>query len=151
MVIYMSRRATEVNAEMSEFALWLLRACERAGMSQSRLSELAGLDRSYLNRIMNSYKPAYRYYKRPSYEKTLAIGQVLRDIRGAMQAAGHIDEYEQRTGQAVSEIEYAPDPTIQMIVEAYSGGTDTGKRAIKSAAELALEMSREGAHGRRAD
>lgn len=50
-----------------------------------------------------------------------------------------------------SDTEYDADPDIQMIVEAYSGSTEIGKRAIKSAAELAMEMAREGSIGKRAE
>ena len=147
MRVCMSRRLIEENAEMSEFALWFLRACDRAGLNQSRVSELAGLDRSYVNRLLNSYKPAYRYYKRPSYEKTLAIGQVLRDIRGAMQAAGRLDEYEQRTGNGIPEIEYELAPSERVLIEHYRGSDEAGRSIAQSTLEAASRVSRAGAVG----
>lgn len=45
------------------------------------------------------------------------------------------------------ELQVEMDPDFQFVGDAYYGVPDAGRRMIKSAAELALEMSREGAIG----
>jgi len=72
------------------------------------------VDRSYLHKIMNSHKMEYRYYKRPAYEKTLAIGQAVNDVRGAMVAADRLREYEERMGLSAPT---PPQPNAERVLD----------------------------------
>ena len=94
----MARSEHKDTREMSEFARWFLRASDRAGLSANRVAEKADLNPSYLYRTLNSHNEKYRYYKRPSYEKTVDIGIALGDLEGALKAADYWQEYLERNG-----------------------------------------------------
>ena len=132
-------------ADTRKFANWLAATRKSRDISQEILAEAAGVTQEYISGLE-------RGVRNPSKKMVIAAAAAL--------APDDADEHSQQellnaglwaAGLApTNEVEYELDPDIQMIVEAYSGGTDRGKRAIKSAAELALEMSRENSIGKRA-
>lgn len=73
---------------------------------------------------MNSHKPEYRYYQAPSYEKTLAIGEVVGDVLGAMQAAGRGQEYDERTGRQRASSAAVAKQVAESIEKLFSGMDD---------------------------
>src|ERR1700759_1861674 len=85
----MGRRAQLDVSRMSEFARWLLARLEAQGMTLGQLAAGAGVNESYLHKILKSYLPQYRQYRRPSYDKTAALGRCLGDASGALAAAGY--------------------------------------------------------------
>lgn len=117
MIALMTERTPASMTEMSAFAQWLLKAQDRAGLSATRVAELAGLDRSYINRLLNSHKDEYRYYKRPGYDKTLAIGKAVCDIEGAMAAADRLDEYRERNPRPSTERADSSEPLKTIVRE----------------------------------
>ncbi len=124
MGLFTLAKETDEASEMSEFARWLLQASDRIGLSVSRIAERAGMSRSYLHKLMNSHKPEYRYYRSPRYEKTLAIGSVVGDVPGAMQAAGRQKEYQERTGKQQATSAVISGHVIEAIKGLFNGMDD---------------------------
>lgn len=120
----MAEKDNTGSGEMSAFAAWFLRASDRVGQSQTRIAERAGLSRSYIFKVMNSHKPEYRYYQRPSYDKTLALGVAVGDVTGAMQASGHIKEYQERTGESRSQDNSPTAEKMLGVIKNLLGGID---------------------------
>lgn len=85
----MPRKARIEEAALSEFGRWLLGHLRQRQMALGTLAQAAGIDESYLHKILKSYLPQYRQYRRPSYEKTVALGRCLGDVAGAVRAAGY--------------------------------------------------------------
>ncbi len=136
---------TETNTERSLIAHWLKENRLKRGLTQEEVASAADVDTTYISKIeLGKKSPSRKVVEK--FALALASSEADEDsyrslLNAGLKAAGFAP---------TSEIEYETDPDIQMIVEAYSGGTDRGKRAIKSAAELALEMSRENSIGKRA-
>lgn len=88
------RQESKLDASrMSEFARWMLLRIKQRGTSITTLAEQAGVDKSYLYKVLKSYLPQYRQYKRPGFDRTVRIGQVLGDVPGAVRAAGYGETY----------------------------------------------------------
>lgn len=87
----MPRKAKIDEAALSEFGAWLLGSLRRRRMTLGEAAQGAAIDESYLQKILKSYLPQYRHYRRPSYEKTVALGRCLGDAAGALRSAGYPD------------------------------------------------------------
>lgn len=74
--------------QMSGFAHWLLTRIDQCGTSLAVVAERADVDKSYLYKVLKSYQPQYRQYKRPGFDKTVRVGRVLGDVPGALRSAG---------------------------------------------------------------
>lgn len=136
----MARPINQDTREMSRFARWLLQAVDRSGKTLKSLDEAGIVDESYLHKVLKSYKHQYRYYKRPSREKTELIGQFLGDVRGALTAA----EYALQTPPEadVAEPDDALPPDAARIALAYTNAPDDLKRMFESAADYILDGER---------
>ena len=123
----------------TEFAIWLDAALQSKGWERKTLFAKAGVGQSSISQIMAGIR-------KPSRDMVERLARALSpDDADEYTARALLNSGLSAAGFRAEDDELAPD--IQMIVEAYSGGTDTGRRAIKSAAELALELAREGAIG----
>jgi len=148
----MARPAKHIQPE-TPFQVWLAVAMERRGLELADLARAAGADYAHLWKIARGSPARYPTSRRPGYELTKSIGLVLRDVKGALVAAGYEHE-EADAPHAVRErpLHYVTDPDTARLVELYEGTPPAGKQMILSAAELAEQMSREGAiGGKRAD
>jgi hypothetical protein len=56
---------------------------------------------SQIHKIIKSYEPRYAAYQRPGYEKTVAIGEYLHDLRGALENAGYTVVENSRSAQEI--------------------------------------------------
>jgi hypothetical protein len=75
--------------KLSPFAKWLVNRAKEKDVSFVELSSNVDMSLSQLHKIIKSYEPRYNAYQRPGYEKTVAIGQYLEDLRGALENAGY--------------------------------------------------------------
>lgn len=87
----MPRTAKIDEAALSAFGLWLLSRLRQRRMTLGEAARESAINESYLQKILKSYQPQYRCYRRPSYEKTVALGRCLGDVAGAIQSAGYPD------------------------------------------------------------
>ena len=85
----MPRKSRMDVALMSPFARWLLLRLQEQDLTVGEAAQAAHMNESYLHKILKSYLPQYQQYQRPSYEKTAQIGRAVRDVGGALQAAGY--------------------------------------------------------------
>lgn len=110
-------------------------------LTLKELSAISGLTTGYIGNVENGYINPKRGPVVPSDESLRSLSLALDIPTVEMHAA---------LGRG-PELEAELDPDLQMIVENWDGMTPTGKRHMKSAAELALEMSRESSIGKRAE
>ena len=146
-----------IQSELSEFGLVLDEFLKERGWSQTQLSTETDPE------VSQGQLSNYRYGRRNPKPETISVlaraltprqadrNEESRAYHRVLNRLRHAAGLRSLTSNSADEIEYEIDPDIQMITEAYSGATPSGKRAIKSAAELALEMSREGSIGKRAE
>jgi len=125
-------------ADTTRFGEWLKAARERRGLSGSALAIKTGRSRATLSRLENGERNPSRGI---AEEIALALGV---DPDAALRAAGFIP-----SGETVRErpLHYVTDPDTARLVELYEGTPPAGKQMILSAAELANDLSREGAIG----
>ena len=135
---------TSVIQPKTVFALWLDAAMQEKDWEKKTLSLHSGVGQSSISQIMSGIR-------KPSRDMVARLAAALSGPDADERtAAALLNAGLKAAGFASIDTDYEADPDIQMIVEAYSGSTETGKRAIKSAAELAMEMAREGSIGKRA-
>ena len=147
-----------INARKPDFGAWLKRRLDDAGVNLTELSSSSKIAYPNLNTLVNSGK-----HGEPTQPKVATMHKIVSGLRqlGLLHsedegdvwvAAGYeVDEYVVVRKSEIAETEYESDPNFQIIAEAYRGASETGKRHIKSAAELAAELSRENSIGKRAD
>jgi hypothetical protein len=75
--------------QMSQFASWLVSETTKQGKTLAEMAEFSNISTSQLHKILKSYEPRYAGYRRPGYEKTVAIGEFLGDVRTALEFAGY--------------------------------------------------------------
>lgn len=152
------RRSVNIE-DMTSFARWFSSAIDHKGTNLKRVAEAINTDYTYLWKVMNAHKPLYKQYRRPGYEITRELGKHLGDVDGALKAADFYEEHENRAGMTTErpDIEYAPDPDLQIVIEAFEGADAEGRLTLKQIAlqqhrlNSALSASRTGAHGERKD
>lgn len=86
--ILVSRRTLQTN--QSDFQRWFQRSLERRGISLAELARRVDSDYTHLWKIMRGDPVKYPTSRRPGYELTVAIGEVLGDLDGALEAAGYV-------------------------------------------------------------
>ena len=129
-------------APRTKYQEWLDGALERRGVDVAELARMTNADYSHVWRIARGDPDKYPNSRRPGYDLALAIGEALKDVPGSLAAA----EWE------TPSLRYVTDPDTARLVELYEGTPPAGKQMILSAAQLANDLSREGAiGGRRAD
>jgi len=83
-------KKVELNvADLTPFARWMQIALRRRGVTMKFVSEETGIDYSYLYKVQRGHTPKYASYQRPGFENTQKIGELLKDVNGAMVAAGY--------------------------------------------------------------
>ena len=85
----MARKPNADEAKMLPFAAWLVQNIAHRGYTVQRVADHAGMHVSHLHKIIKSYLPIYSQYPRPGYEKTVMIGKLFGDVRGALESAGY--------------------------------------------------------------
>lgn len=173
--VLMARKPSVDETKLLPFARWLVENINRRGWSVQRVADHADMHVSQLHKIIKSYLPTYSQYQRPGYDKTVAIGRLFNDVRGALESAGYEDltsspeNADEHTARALlnaglkaagfagldDEITYIPNPAERTLLERYSNSDEAGRRLIDETAEMAAERaalraSRAGAIGGRA-
>jgi len=136
----------QTQRETTPFGTWLKTTRNERGMTLEAVADRADTAQPVVTNLE-------RGSRNPSRDMVARLARALMlsdaDIEGSiyhrllnagLKAAGFLPEMETEL-----------DPDLQMIVENWDGMTPTGKRHMKSAAELALEMSRENSIGKRAE
>ncbi len=129
------------------FGQYITRLRVALGFSKAELARQTGMTRDYIGKIEDDHQPSSGEPPNVGEDNLRALARVLGVPESEMFRRG----YRPPQGYALAPIEYETDPDLQMVVEAYRGASDNGRRHIKGAAELALEVSREGAVGRHAE
>lgn len=132
----------QTQRETTPFGMWLKTTRNERGMTLEAVADRADTAQPVVTNLE-------RGTRNPSRDMVARLARALmpgdtdiedgayrRLLNAGLKAAGFLPE-----------VEAELDPDLQMIVENWDGMTPTGKRHMKSAAELALEMSREGAIG----
>ena len=154
---YMTTAPRELKREPSDlerergrrYAAWLRAAMRAKGWNKARLAVASGVSPTYLGILENDGVEKSTGEMRRASEKVVAkIAEALEaDEDAGRLAAGY-------ASRKVRErpLHYVTDPDTARLVELYEGTPPAGKQMILSAAELAEQMSREGAiGGKRAD
>ena len=109
----MARKSNVDLALLLPFAAWLVKNIERRGCSMQCVADAADMHVSHLHKIVKSYLPGYSQYQRPGYEKTVLIGQLFGDVKGALESAGY--EVQPQYAGLASSGEPAPRPMMTFI------------------------------------
>jgi transcriptional regulator with XRE-family HTH domain len=129
------------------FGGYITRLRAAVGVSKSELARRVGVTRGYIGFIEADSQP-------PTGDPPNVGEDILRKLAQHLSVSERemFDRgYRAPKDYALVPIEYVADPAEQLVVEAYRNSDSRGKRHIESAAEVALETSRVGAYGRRAE
>ena len=151
-----------LQSDLSEFGMVLDEFLSERGWNQTQLSAETEPE------VSQGQLSNYRYNRRRPKPETLAIiaraltpriadqDEEERKYHRILNRLRHATGLRPVSGKSlIEEITYDLDPEALRVAEQYSGLPDYARRivdnAMKSASELALEMDREGALGRRAE
>lgn len=129
----------------SPFQTWLSSNRRDRDITQEELEEKSGIDQGIISKYERGLLvPSKR-------ENIVSLAKALAQPGASEHTSRILLNEGLRSAGFLPELEAELDPDLQMIVENWDGMTPTGRRHMKSAAELALEMSRENSTGKRAE
>lgn len=116
----------------SDFQKWINTAIDKRGITLTALAAIVEADYSHIWKIARGDTSKYPNSKRPGYKLTEAIGKAVRDVEGAMVAAG----YWEIDASAPRDSKPALDPDALVIAATmFRGLSDVQRASVQNTLE----------------